>query len=160
RVSRVNSPHRILRPLRQLTVLVGMGCFVLLLYVLYQYYLIQQSPSNEPFTWIQGAQAALAIVGIPVTTYVSLRSLEERNRRNRALKELHNLHGLLNAVDLHQLAKDPPPISSTDSAVFNSRGMTAFEVLRYLDYCSEILSYVGKIAALYAQATDDDVVIS
>ena len=35
------------------------------------------------------------------------------------------------------------------------QGMTAFELRRYLDYCSEMLALVGKLAALYAQAIDD-----
>jgi hypothetical protein len=30
---------------------------------------------------------------------------------------------------------------------------------RYLDYCSELLSLVGKLAALYAQSTSDPVVL-
>jgi hypothetical protein len=31
---------------------------------------------------------------------------------------------------------------------------------RYLDYCSEILSLIGKVAALYAQSLPDDVIVS
>jgi hypothetical protein len=37
--------------------------------------------------------------------------------------------------------------------------MTAFELSRYLDYCSELLSLSAKVAALYAQGTRDAVVI-
>ena len=33
--------------------------------------------------------------------------------------------------------------------------MSAFELNRYLDYCSEMLSLTGKIAALYVQHFDD-----
>jgi len=40
------------------------------------------------------------------------------------------------------------------------RTLTAFEVMRYLDYCSEMLSLTGKLAALYAQNTRDVAVIS
>ena len=32
-------------------------------------------------------------------------------------------------------------------------------IWRYLDYCSEMLSITGKIAALFAQSVNDDVVI-
>ncbi|MET0545057.1 MAG: hypothetical protein ABWZ40_01990, partial [Caulobacterales bacterium] len=35
------------------------------------------------------------------------------------------------------------------------RDLTAFELSRYLDYCSEMLSLSAKIAALYAQAARD-----
>ena len=37
--------------------------------------------------------------------------------------------------------------------------MTPFELTRYLDYCSEMLSLTAKIAALYAQSSSDAVVI-
>jgi hypothetical protein len=38
--------------------------------------------------------------------------------------------------------------------------MSDFELSRYLDYCSEMLSLVGKIAALYVQRFDDPVVLA
>jgi hypothetical protein len=37
--------------------------------------------------------------------------------------------------------------------------MTAWEMARYLDYCSELLSIIGKIAALHVQKFDDPVVL-
>ena len=37
--------------------------------------------------------------------------------------------------------------------------MTPFELERYLDYCSEMLSLVGKTAALYVQEFPDPVAI-
>ncbi|TMP99740.1 MAG: hypothetical protein E6L09_08785 [Verrucomicrobia bacterium] len=40
------------------------------------------------------------------------------------------------------------------------RTMTDFELSRYLDYCSEMLSLIGKVAALYVQRFDDPVALS
>jgi hypothetical protein len=37
--------------------------------------------------------------------------------------------------------------------------MTPFQLSRYLDYCSEMLSMCGKVAALYSQSFPDDVVL-
>ncbi len=37
--------------------------------------------------------------------------------------------------------------------------MTPFELSRYLDYCSELLSLTGIIAGLYAQSSGDPVVV-
>ena len=37
--------------------------------------------------------------------------------------------------------------------------MTPFELTRYLDYCSEMLSLTSKLAAVYAQNLPDPVVI-
>ena len=36
------------------------------------------------------------------------------------------------------------------------RRLTAFEMSRYLDYCTEMLSLIGKIAALYCEGFEDD----
>jgi len=38
--------------------------------------------------------------------------------------------------------------------------LTPFLLGRYLDYCSEMLSLIGKVAALYAQNTQDAVVLA
>lgn len=37
--------------------------------------------------------------------------------------------------------------------------MTAFELSRYLDYCTELLSLTGKVAAIYVQHFDDSIVL-
>lgn len=34
------------------------------------------------------------------------------------------------------------------------------ELIRYLDYCSEMLSLIGKLAALYVQKFDDPVALA
>ena len=39
-----------------------------------------------------------------------------------------------------------------------ARTLTRFEVTRYLDYCSEMLSLTSKVAVLFAQAFPDPVV--
>jgi hypothetical protein len=40
-----------------------------------------------------------------------------------------------------------------------ARAMSEFELTRYLEYCSEMLSLIGKLAALYGQDMRDSVVI-
>jgi hypothetical protein len=37
--------------------------------------------------------------------------------------------------------------------------MSQFELIRYLDYCTEMLSLTGKLAALYMQNMRDPVII-
>ena len=39
------------------------------------------------------------------------------------------------------------------------RTLTPLELARYLDYCSEMMSLTGKVAALYAQHFRDEVVL-
>lgn len=38
--------------------------------------------------------------------------------------------------------------------------MTEFELRRYLDYCVEMLSLTGKVAAVYVQEFDDGVAMA
>jgi hypothetical protein len=86
-----------------------------------------------------------------------LAGLEARLKRTRILSALHELRALAHIVDLHQLTKDPERVlldfPSTPSSP--EPDLDAFALGRYLDYCSEMLSLVGKIAALYAQHTTD-----
>jgi hypothetical protein len=37
--------------------------------------------------------------------------------------------------------------------------MSRFELTRYLEYCSEMLALIGKLAALYAEGARDAVLI-
>ncbi len=89
-----------------------------------------------------------------------LLNLETRRKRDRALAGLHELRSIAHIIDMHQLTKDPASLAAgppTESSPV--RDMTPFELLRYLDYCAELLSLTGKIAALYMQRMNDPVVI-
>ena len=74
---------------------------------------------------------------------------------------MHQLRSLVHVIDMHQLTKDPSLVlgGEHDTAASPKRKMTAFELGRYLDYSSEMLSLAGKVAALYAQDLDDPVVV-
>ena len=63
---------------------------------------------------------------------------------------------------MHQLTKDPERAGrrGPDTASSPTRNMSPFELGRYLDYCSELLSTISKVAALYAQAFPDSVILS
>jgi hypothetical protein len=65
-------------------------------------------------------------------------------------------------IDMHQLTKDPSQvIAGVGNRTRSSpkRTLTAYQLTRYLDYCTEMLSLVGKLAALYAQSNSDSVVL-
>lgn len=88
-------------------------------------------------------------------------SWERRAKRRIALRALHQLRSLAHVVDMHQLTKDPDRLLSpqADTASSPERTMTADQLGRYLDYCSEMLSLLGKLAALFPQRFDDSVVL-
>jgi chemotaxis protein histidine kinase CheA len=80
-------------------------------------------------------------------------TFETRIKRNRALDALHELRSFAHIIDMHQLTKDMTRMEETPSSPH--RPMTPAQLLRYLDYCSEMLSLVGKVAALYVQHFND-----
>jgi hypothetical protein len=86
-----------------------------------------------------------------------LLTVEQRYKRRRALKALHELRSLAHIVDMHQLTKDPDRLrrAGEDTKSSPDRAMTLFELSRYLDYCSETLSVIGKIAAAALTAVDE-----
>jgi hypothetical protein len=97
------------------------------------------------------------------TAVFFLGTIESRIKRKRALLALHELRSLAHVVDMHQLTKDPNAILNSVSIITPSspsREMTPFELNRYLDYCSELLSLTGKIAALYVQESRDSVILT
>ncbi len=89
-----------------------------------------------------------------------LYSSETRVKRQRIIASVNKLRSIAHVIDMHQLTKDPSTIADGDRcATPNSpaRNMTPFELCRYLDYCSEMLSLVSKAGFLYAQSFDDPV---
>ncbi len=87
--------------------------------------------------------------------------LEARIKRHSALQALHRLRSIAHVVDMHQLTKDPAhllsPFQNTESSPEHS--LSRFELMRYLDYCAEMLALDSKMAALFAQNVDDPVVL-
>jgi hypothetical protein len=86
-----------------------------------------------------------------------LSSLETRLKRRAALRALHQLRSLAHVIDMHQLTKDPDQLLSPNAATASSpqRSLNRFGLGRYLDYCSEMLAIISKLAALYVQDLDD-----
>ncbi|HKE95471.1 MAG TPA: hypothetical protein VKB34_14250 [Povalibacter sp.] len=107
--------------------------------------------------FLQGVDAGVnELILISAATYFLL-SWETRIKRKRALRAIHVLRSFAHIIDMHQLRKDPerltPTTGHTPSAP--AHAMTPLEITRYLDYCSEMLSIISKIAALYVQDFDD-----
>lgn len=88
-------------------------------------------------------------------------TIETRVKRRKASKFLNELRVIAHVIDMHQLTKDPGmhEDSGKDTENSPSRELDTFELQRYLDYCSEAFSLVGKVAALYAQSLPNEVVV-
>jgi len=110
--------------------------------------------------FLQSSQAIQNVVFLGVAV-LFLANAETRIKRHRALSALHELRSIAHIVDMHQLTKDPDQFLAGSGATGSSprRTMTPFELSRYLDYCTELLSLTGKVASLYVQDFQDPVAL-
>lgn len=123
-----------------------------------------QLPATAGLTdMLQAIDAAVNdVVFLGIAIYF-LASLETRLKRKRALVALHELRSMAHIIDMHQLTKDPERVTrgdAVDTASSPSRTLTMFELSRYLDYCSEMLSLLSKSAALYVQSFGDPITLA
>ena len=119
------------------------------------------APTNTEATNIlQTLDAVANLVVLAGALLIFLVTLQRRLGRHKGSR-VNQLRSLVHVIDMHQLTKDPSLVlgHEQDTAASPKRDMTPFELGRYLDYCSEMLSFTGKVAALYAQDLDDPVVV-
>ncbi len=88
-------------------------------------------------------------------------SLETKLKRSRAMKTLHELRAIAHVIDMHQLTKDPSALNGAQTTKSSpERSMNSYQLRRYLDYSSEMLSLTGKVAALYSQKLPDHEIVN
>lgn len=98
----------------------------------------------------------LVLLGAAV---IFLVSMEMRSKRKKIVCSINKLRSIAHVIDAHQLTKDPDSILKDAKRTKHSpkRTLTRYELGRYLDYCSELLSLTGKLGFLYVQSFDDSV---
>ncbi len=152
-------PHRAVR-----VAIVGL-IVLLLVVVIGALVTVVPRPAEASLTeWLQASESAIQdLVFLGIGIYFLL-SLEVRRKRRRALVAMHDLRAMAHIIDMHQLTKDPErltrPNPSLDTPSSPTRQLSPFELSRYLDYSSEMLSLLSKAAALYIQDFDDPVTIA
>lgn len=114
------------------------------------------------FDFVQVLEAGINDVVLIGAAIFFLFTVERRIKRSRALADLHELRSLAHVIDMHQLTKDPDRVLTVRRATASSpqHTLSAYDLGRYLDYCSEMLAIIGKLAALYVQNFDDSVVLA
>lgn len=157
RTESINRPHIVLRAASTLTVLALAGALAAVLFKL------RLDPGE--WTWlsvIQVLESAINDIVLLGAGLFFLLTLEGRVKRRRALKAIHELRALAHIIDMHQLTKDPHVLLDDGPRTANSplRVLSRYQLARYLDYCSEMLSLLGKLAALYVQRFDDQVALA
>lgn len=111
---------------------------------------------------VQVSEASLNVFLLLSAAILFLVTAETRIKRRRALKAIHELRALAHVIDMHQLTKDPERLLARMAETPSSpkQNLSPAELGRYLDYCSEMLSLIGKLAALYVQKFDDPVALA
>jgi hypothetical protein len=155
RIRWIQHPHW---PLRAAALVLSLVIVALLTGLLIN---IRKFQFDEFTNSMQGLDASISSVVFIGAAVLFLLSWENRIKRKRALQALHELRALAHIVDMHQLTKDPESYFAPDRSRGSPqrRTMTPFELYRYLDYCSESLALISKIAALYVQGFQDPVLL-
>lgn len=113
---------------------------------------------SEFAQFIEATLGSFVFLGAGIAFLVTL---ESRLRRNKALRAVYELRSIAHIIDMHQLTKDPDHVLHGGPSTQSSprRRMTPFQLGRYLDYCTELLSLVSKIAVLYIQGFSDPIAL-
>jgi hypothetical protein len=144
---------RIGRPILPLRVATAMLAVVIVAGLLLMVTRLRPPPGSfELGQFIQILESGINDVVLIGAGIFFLITIETRIKRRRALRALRELRSIAHIIDMHQLMKDP---ERTDP----DRPMATREVARYLEYCGEMLSLTGKVAALYVQDFEDDVAL-
>lgn len=150
----------IARPNLRLRLTIGLVVLVLVLALVGGAAVAISSSTSGHLSWAELVQVAeagandLLLIGAAIYFFVSF---ETRIKRGRVVKALHQLRTLAHLIDAHQLTKTPELVDpeATVTAHSPKRNLSAFELGRYLDYCTELLALTGKVAALYGDGFDD-----
>ena len=114
------------------------------------------------YEFLQGIEAAANEVILLVIGIFFMLTLETRVKRKAVLRALYRLRSIIHVVDMHQLTKDPEYVFVAGQPLPAGRKetLTRFQMVRYLDYCSELFALSSKVAALYSQHVNDPVVVA
>lgn len=111
------------------------------------------------YSVVQGIEAAANLTLLTGAAVLFLIKLEERLKRRRALDALHELRSIVHVIDMHQLTKDPSKfIVGRNTPSSPPLLLNEFQMTRYLDYCSEMLSLTSKVAVVFGQYLDNPAV--
>jgi len=150
------SPHLLLRCV---AVVLSLGIIALLVFLVAHVHQFNFEDFTNSVQALDSSISSVVFVGAAILFFLNW---EHRIKRDRALKAIHELRALAHIVDMHQLTKDPESYAGQGgqhTTRIRKRTMTPFELNRYLDYCSDALALISKIAALYVQGFQDPVLL-
>lgn len=149
----VHLAGKLRRPIWSLRVLTLLGITGLITIAVWVFYMaLTISPTGqdglmETLQAIESVTNELIFLTIGIFFFVTL---ESRLKRRAAMDSLHRLRSFAHVIDMHQLTKDPNnvlrPQGDTDP-----RFTSHEQLIRYLDFCTDLLAINSKLAALHVQ---------
>jgi len=119
----------------------------------------QARPSLDMF---EGVEAFINLLILLSAGIWFLLNLEARMKRHDVLVRINQLRSIAHVIDMHQLSKDPMSDlhSGAKSESAPESDLHGYELVRYLDYCADLLAITGKLASVYLEYIEDPVVIA
>ena len=145
--------------LRVLTMLGIVGLIAIAVWVFYMATAISPTGQDGLMETIQAIESATNELIFLTIGIIFFATLESRLKRRAALDSLHRLRSFAHVVDMHQLSKDPNDIFEQPGTADN-RFDAPEHLVRYLDFCTDLLSINSKLAALHVQYFQDNQVLN
>lgn len=150
------------RPIWALRVLTFIGILAMIAVAVWVFYMaLTLAPAGQDglMETLQGIESVTNEVIFLTIGIIFLSTLENRLKRRAALDSLHRLRSVAHVIDMHQLTKDPNNVLEPGE-VGDPRFNTPRHLIRYLDFCTDLLSINSKLAALHVQYFQDNQVLN
>lgn len=157
RAARIARPRLLLRALVYVFILCGIAV------IGYVGWTVRIDILTEPsLDMFEGVEAFINLLILLVAGIWFLLNLEARWKRHAVLERINQLRSIAHVIDMHQLSKDPMVDlhDGVDSETPPESDLHGYALVRYLDYCADLLAITGKLAAVYLEYVEDPVVIS
>ena len=158
----VRLSDRLRRPIWALRCLTGMGIIGLITVAVWVFFLaVSMAPAGQDglMETLQGIESVTNELIFLTIGILFFATLENRLKRRAALDSLHRLRSFAHVVDMHQLTKDPKNLFGPEEKG-DPRLNTSERLVRYLDFCTDLLSINSKLAALHVQYFQDNQVLN
>ena len=155
-VDKLRQPIWTLRMLTMIGILALIGVAIWVFYMALAISPTGQDGLMETLQAIESVTNELIFLTIGI---IFIATVENRLKRRAALDSLHRLRSFAHVVDMHQLSKDPNDIFEPRKEG-DVRFHTPEQLVRYLDFCTDLLSINSKLAALHVQYFQDNQVLN
>lgn len=154
---RISRPRVLVRSLVYLCIISGI---IMIGYIGWTVKLdLGSAPSLDMF---EGVEAFINLLILLTAGVWFLLNLESRMKRHDVLVRINQLRSIAHVIDMHQLSKDPMSDlhAGAQSETAPESDLHGYELVRYLDYCADLLALTGKLASVYLEFIEDPIVIS